>query len=45
MYADWMKNIKLDITLEDIKEWKQRKRFKGKRFWLGTWKKILGQHF
>ncbi len=45
MYANWMKNINLHITLEDIKEWEKRKRFKRKRFLLGTWKKILDQHF
>lgn len=28
MYADWMKNISLNVTLEDINEWKRRKRLK-----------------
>ncbi len=28
MYANWMKNISLNVTLEEIKEWKRRKRLK-----------------
>ena len=26
MYADWMKNISLDITAEDIKEYEENKK-------------------